>query len=663
MREIASRMGWVCGLAGAVLLCGRAGPPEVRADSVNSPNITMNVDTNRSVGAGAGNVSVTVSPITIAETMLAEYASGTGKVIALRVRPGFLFDPSSNVTAQSAGVGFNGAAANTAAVLVPAGVADEQLAFALTSGTSPTAQDIIRINGIKVRIGSAAGAAGPAQTVLAVTTSPAGGSFTNRGILGATITKGAADHLVFSTQPADNQAGAALLPIVRIVDFGGNTVTTGDRTISLALQDNPGAATLASTAVRTTVAGLAAWTTGDALRIDTAADGYTLRASHDGAGFLTSDTVDSQPFAITAGPPGRLEISTQPVDTAAGDVLLVAVTAKDDLGNAITATSVTVTLDLTTNPTDAPLLGASLSKDTVNGVATWDVADQLRVTTAGAGFRLSASGIGDPIESEPFAITPGAPNSVRYLQQPVNVREGATVTPPVRVEIVDAFGNRATAFAGTVELSVVEAPCGGGLSGGTAVASLGVAAFPDLVIDTPCEDDVLKAAAPGLGWGASDPFDVATAANARAIPAALVQVKLGALVKLVATGTFPLPDRTADNPTVGGGSLTVTGTTDTLVQTLPASGWTGLGRRRDGSKGFRFTGPGCPLVVVRANTIKAMCRVSTGLIALPEPGPVGVVLRVGPGTARYCAECGGTPKGDATKVFKRKRCAAPDACR
>jgi len=39
-----------------------------------------------------------------------------------------------------------------------------------------------------------------------------------------------------------------------------------------------------------------------------------------------------------------------------------------------------------------------------------------------------------------------------------------------------------------------------------------------------------------------------------------------------------------------------------------------------------------------------------------------VVLRVGAGTARYCAACGGTAQGDATKVFERTACAAAASC-
>ena len=59
--------------------------------------------------------------------------------------------------------------------------------------------------------------------------------------------------------------------------------------------------------------------------------------------------------------------------------------------------------------------------------------------------------------------------------------------------------------------------------------------------------------------------------------------------------------------------------------------------------------------------IKAVCRGETGALSLPEPGPVDVELTLNSERA-YCAVCGGTAAGKATRVFKRKRCPAPPVC-
>jgi hypothetical protein len=103
------------------------------ADSVNSPNITLNVDTNRSTGPGAGNVAVAINTITLAEISLPEYSAGSGQAILLAARPGFQFDPTSAVSAQSTTIGFNGGAINVAAPVTPTGAANEVLTFTLTS--------------------------------------------------------------------------------------------------------------------------------------------------------------------------------------------------------------------------------------------------------------------------------------------------------------------------------------------------------------------------------------------------------------------------------------------------------------------------------------------------------------------------------------------------
>jgi hypothetical protein len=97
--------------------------------------------------------------------------------------------------------------------------------------------------------------------------------------------------------------------------------------------------------------------------------------------------------------------------------------------------------------------------------------------------------------------------------------------------------------------------------------------------------------------------------------------------------------------------------TDAAADNLPAEAWKALGA--DGSTGFKFTGAVCN-VVLKATTLKARCS-KTGTLAVPESGPLQAVLSIGTAT-RYCGACGGRPKGQAARVFKRKACAAPAAC-
>ncbi len=532
--------------------------PAARADSINSPNITLNVDTNRSTGPGAGDAAVTLNTITLAETRVDEYASGDGKRIVLRVRPGFQFDPTSNVTAQSATIGINGAAANTAAVLTPVGTANEALTFNLTSGTSD-GQDIMRINGIKLKILSATGAAGPAQTTMETDTFAAGGAFTAQGIVAANITKGAPDRLVFSVQPGSNQAGVDLLPAVTIVDFGGNVVSGDGRTITLAIQENPGAATLLGTAQRTTDNGVAAWPDADDLRITTAGTGYTLRAAHDGAAFLTSDTVDSAPFDITAGDPGQLEITLQPVTTAAGDDIVIEVTAKDEFDNVITATGIDVTLDAAVNPGGWPLLvDTSLTKTTVDGVASWAAADHLRINRAVGDYQLAASGLGNPVLSDAFDITAGPADHLLITQQPTSATAGSDLL--VSVTAKDFFENTVTDTPVPVTLGLGVNPTSTALLTSTSLTKIttnGVATWTeadDLRITAAATGYTLRAAHDGntpliSTTADSEPFDItASAATHLVITRQPVDTSAGGdlLIDVSAQDEFGNVDTAAD---------------------------------------------------------------------------------------------------------------------
>ncbi len=489
-------------------------PAFAKADSVNSPNITMNVDTNRAAatGAGAGDASVTVNTITIAETMLPEYSSGSGKAISIKVKPGFQFDPTSNITAQSQSIGINGGGVNAVATMVPTGAADEVITFNFTSGTNTSVQDIIRINGIRVRIISAAGAAGPAQTTMQLTTSAAGGAFNNQGIVAASIQKGAAHHLAFSIQPGNNTvAGADLLPAVKMVDFGENILTNDARTISLELL-NAGGATLNGTTQHDTLNGIATWVDADNLNIAVASAGYMLRASHSGAAFLGSDTVDSTAFAITAGLADHLVITKPPVNTAAGADILIDVQAQDGLNNPVAGAN--ITLDSGINPGGWPLLvSSSLTKTTgADGKASWGDADNLHINTAIQNYLLAASGVGSPLQTNTFNIVPGPPAALRFAQQPTNVAQDVTINPAVTVQVLDEFTNRVDATT-AVQLVLGTAPCGGSLTGTTVVNAVnGLATFDTIAVNTACNGNVLTALSLGLVSTDSEPFNVTGAA-------------------------------------------------------------------------------------------------------------------------------------------------------
>jgi hypothetical protein len=83
------------------------------------------------------------------------------------------------------------------------------------------------------------------------------------------------------------------------------------------------------------------------------------------------------------------------------------------------------------------------------------------------------------------------------------------MTPTVKVEAQDAFGNTDPTFAGTVTVAIGRNAGGGTLSGPTAVAAFGgVAAFPNISINRVGVGYTLTANATGLSRATSAAFDI-----------------------------------------------------------------------------------------------------------------------------------------------------------
>src|SRR5207249_2073182 len=101
------------------------------------------------------------------------------------------------------------------------------------------------------------------------------------------ITPGTAATLLFTVQPSNAPAGAAIAPAVQVVahDAQGNTATGFSGNVTMPLGANPGSGTLAGT---TTVAAASGVATFANLSINKAGTGYTLTASAAGPTSATS---------------------------------------------------------------------------------------------------------------------------------------------------------------------------------------------------------------------------------------------------------------------------------------------------------------------------------------------------------------------------------------
>src|SRR2546430_994606 len=104
---------------------------------------------------------------------------------------------------------------------------------------------------------------------------------------------GTATQVVFSVEPSDAVAGAAIARAVQVAaqDAHGDTATEFTGNVTVAIGTNPGSGTLAGTATVAASAGVASFAN---LSIDKVGTGYTLTAT--GAGSATSAA-----FNITAG--------------------------------------------------------------------------------------------------------------------------------------------------------------------------------------------------------------------------------------------------------------------------------------------------------------------------------------------------------------------------
>ncbi|HYR97402.1 MAG TPA: hypothetical protein VEO58_00200 [Gemmatimonadales bacterium] len=208
----------------------------------------------------------------------------------------------------------------------------------------------------------------------------------------------------------------------------------------------------------------------------------------------------------------RLKFTQAPTTTAAGATMApVRVAVVDANGNTITTYTGAVSVTLVNangavlggNPSDAPLQ---------SGVATFS---NLSITQAGSGYQLEATSAGlAAVPSPPFAITPGSPDHLVFLQDPSNVRVNQAITPAVRVAVHDVYSNVVTSFTDVMFMNIGTngAPLQNGNldpAGTHRAASAGIATFEDLRIDQVGVGYTLAVSAAGTRGATSGRFDVA----------------------------------------------------------------------------------------------------------------------------------------------------------
>src|SRR5205814_5454261 len=175
-------------------------------------------------------------------------------------------------------------------------------------------------------------------------------------------------------------------------------------------------------------------------------------------------------FDITPGTATRLAFTQQPTNTVAGGAISPAVqlSALDPAGNLVPTFTGSVTVALGNNP-GGSTLGGTTTVAAVGGVVTFS---DLTLDKTAPGYWLTATGLGSATSSS-FNIIAGPATQLVFGTQPGTTVAGQQITPAVKLRALDALGNVATGFSGTITVALGSNPGGATLSGTLLVAAVG----------------------------------------------------------------------------------------------------------------------------------------------------------------------------------------------
>jgi streptogramin lyase len=313
------------------------------------------------------------------------------------------------------------------------------------------------------------------STPVGITTGPDGNIwFTDPGTGAIGVDTLNTTHVVVTEQPAASVTAGTLFGLtVQADDGSGNLDSSFDGSVTVALENNPGEATLGGTLTATASGGVATFSD---LTLTTAASGYTLAVSSSGVSSATTNAITVTPAAAT-----QLVIQSQPPATATAGAPLTTepvIDEEDQFGNIETGDDSTViTASLSTG--SAQLVGALA---TVNaGVATFtnladDTAGTVALDFSGGGFAAGPS--------NSFTIAPAAASQLVIQTQPsATATAGQPLTTQPVIYEEDQFGNLETGDNSTV---ITAAPSAGPaeLADATATVSAGVATFTTLAVNS-----------------------------------------------------------------------------------------------------------------------------------------------------------------------------------
>ncbi len=356
------------------------------------------------------------------------------------------------------------------------------------------------------------------------------------------ITSGAAQSMVFATQPGGATAGHVLSPqpVLQVWDAAGNIVSAGpDAQASFSVVLASGSGTLLGTTTVAAGGGVVSFTD---LQVNTAGGGKTLtvtKADTLGSGGSGALSITSDPFVVGAGTATQLAFATQPGGGVAAQPWAVqpVVQVLDAFGNVVgSGADSTASITLGRLAGSGALLGTT-TESALGGVATFTDLS-MNVVNAAATLQASAvlTGGAAAQTSAPFSIGAGGATQLVFTTQPGGgVSNTVWSTQPV-LEVRDALGNRVfTGKDSTAWVALALTQGSGTLNGTTYLAAVGgVVDFTSagLSLDLAGIDKQLTASANLAGVGVSDQSAVFSITHGTATQLAFATQPAGAVAGL-----------------------------------------------------------------------------------------------------------------------------------
>ncbi|MHA8071868.1 invasin domain 3-containing protein [Aquirufa ecclesiirivi] len=431
--------------------------------TTNGSGVATIVFTTHTVSGTATTVTATTSAISGTSGTITTVAGTATKYLVTSSSSSPVAGATVTITAQLADANDNAVATSGQTVTWTKSNANGSFASA-TSTTNGS--------GVATIVFTTHTVSGTATTVTATTSAISGTTST------ITTVPGPVDATKSTISPASasivaNGSSTQLLTVTA-KDANGNNVGVGGATVTITRHVGTGVVgSVTNVGDGTYTASVTSPTTVGTGEFEATIGGNSVQ---NGTGSMFHSVI-----TYTVGTAAKLSFSVQPSNTAALSSInpAVKVRIEDAFGNLTTSTA-NVTIDFGTNAGSGTLSGTK-TVAAINGVATFS---DLSINNTATGYTLAASSAGlTGATSNTFNISSSGAAKLAFSVQPSNALAGASISPSIKVQILDAAGNPTTA-TDNITLSIDTNPASGTLSGTlTQAAVSGEATFSGISIN------------------------------------------------------------------------------------------------------------------------------------------------------------------------------------